>query len=37
LRWLTRDHPDLEEARAAAMKIVKDGRRAAEIQVAKNL
>jgi C4-dicarboxylate-specific signal transduction histidine kinase len=31
LRWLTRDHPDLEEARAAAMRIVKDGTRAAEI------
>ena len=31
VRWLTRDHPDLEEARAAAMRIVKDGTRAAEI------
>ena len=31
LRWLTRDHPDLEEARQAAMRIVKDGTRAAEI------
>jgi len=31
LRWLTRDEPDLEEARAAAMRIVKDGTRAAEI------
>jgi C4-dicarboxylate-specific signal transduction histidine kinase len=31
LRWLTRDHPDIEEARAAAMRIVKDGNRAAEI------
>jgi PAS domain S-box-containing protein len=31
LRWLTRDHPDLEEARAAAMRIIKDGTRAAEI------
>jgi signal transduction histidine kinase len=31
LRWLTRDHPDVEEARAAAMRIVKDGKRAAEI------
>jgi len=31
LRWLTRDHPDLEEARAAASRIVKDQRRAAEI------
>jgi PAS domain S-box-containing protein len=31
VRWLTRDHPDLEEARAAALRIVKDGTRAAEI------
>jgi len=31
LRWLTRDLPDLEEAREAAMRIVKDGTRAAEI------
>jgi C4-dicarboxylate-specific signal transduction histidine kinase len=31
LRWLTRDHPDVEEARAAAMRIAKDGTRAAEI------
>jgi C4-dicarboxylate-specific signal transduction histidine kinase len=31
LRWLTRDSPDLEEAREAAMRIVKDGTRAAEI------
>src|SRR5216684_2874737 len=31
LRWLTRDHPDVEEARAAAMRIVKDGMRAADI------
>src|SRR6266446_3435549 len=31
LRWLARDHPDLEEARAAAARIVKDGTRAAEI------
>jgi PAS domain S-box-containing protein len=31
LRWLTRDHPDVEEARAAAMRIVNDGTRAAEI------
>ncbi|PYT49389.1 MAG: hypothetical protein DMG44_10990, partial [Acidobacteria bacterium] len=30
-RWLTRDHPDVEEARAAAMRIVKDGTRAGEI------
>lgn len=31
LRWLTGEHPDLEEARAAAMRIVIDGKRAAEI------
>ena len=31
LRWLTRDHPDLEEARAAAARVVKDATRAAEI------
>jgi PAS domain S-box-containing protein len=31
LRWLAGDTPDLEEARAAAMRIVKDGRRAGEI------
>jgi PAS domain S-box-containing protein len=31
LRWLTRDQPDMEEARATAMRIVKDGTRAAEI------
>jgi PAS domain S-box-containing protein len=31
LRWLTRDHPDVEEARSAAMRIVKDGKRAGEI------
>src|SRR2546427_1484048 len=31
LRWLTRDHPDLEEAREAASRIVKDATRAAEI------
>jgi NO-binding membrane sensor protein with MHYT domain len=31
VRWLTRDPPNLEEARAAAMEIVKDGTRAAEI------
>jgi len=31
LRWLTRDHPDVEEARAAALRIVNDGTRAAEI------
>jgi PAS domain S-box-containing protein len=31
LRWLSRDQPDLEEARAAATRIVQDGRRAGEI------
>ena len=31
LRWLTREHPDLQEAREAAMRIVKDQTRAAEI------
>ena len=31
LRWLTRKHPDLEEAREATMRTVKDGARAAEI------
>jgi signal transduction histidine kinase len=31
LRWLARDRPDVEEARAAAIRIVKDGTRAAEI------
>ena len=31
LRWLARDQPDLEEARAAASRIVKDASRAAEI------
>jgi C4-dicarboxylate-specific signal transduction histidine kinase len=31
LRWLTREPPDLEEARAAASSIVKDARRAADI------
>jgi C4-dicarboxylate-specific signal transduction histidine kinase len=31
LRWLTRDHPDLEEACAAASRIVKDATRAAGI------
>src|SRR5258708_4844722 len=31
LRWLERDHPDLEEARAAASRIVKDATRAADI------
>ncbi len=31
LRWLAGDTPNLEEARAAAMRVVNDGRRAAEI------
>jgi C4-dicarboxylate-specific signal transduction histidine kinase len=31
VRWLATDTPNLEEARAAAMRIVKDGTRAAEI------
>jgi PAS domain S-box-containing protein len=31
LRWLTREHPDLKEAREAASRIVKDATRAAEI------
>jgi len=31
LRWLSRDQPDLEEARAAASRAVQDGRRAGEI------
>jgi len=31
LRWLARDHPDLEEAREAASRVVKDATRAAEI------
>jgi PAS domain S-box-containing protein len=31
MRWLTRDHPDLEEARAAAIRVVKDATRASEI------
>ena len=31
VRWLVADAPDLEEARAAAMRSVKDGMRAAEI------
>jgi NO-binding membrane sensor protein with MHYT domain len=31
LRWLAGDTPNLEEARAAALRIVKDGTRAAEI------
>jgi PAS domain S-box-containing protein len=31
LRWLARDHPDLEAAREASSRIVKDATRAAEI------
>jgi len=31
LRWLTRDHPDIEEALEAAMRMAKDATRAAEI------
>jgi PAS domain S-box-containing protein len=31
LRWLTRDHPNLEEARAAALRMVKDATRASDI------
>jgi len=31
LRWLTRDQPDVEEARQAASRVVKDATRAAEI------
>jgi PAS domain S-box-containing protein len=31
LRWLTREQPNVEEARAAALRIVNDGTRAAEI------
>src|ERR1700737_5653289 len=31
LRWLTREHPDGDEARAAASRIVKDATRAADI------
>ena len=31
LRWLNRDHPDVEEAREAASRIVKDATRAGEI------
>jgi len=31
LRWLSRDQPDLQEARAAASRMVQDGRRASEI------
>jgi C4-dicarboxylate-specific signal transduction histidine kinase len=31
LRWLARDQPDLEQARAAAVRIAQDGKRASEI------
>jgi C4-dicarboxylate-specific signal transduction histidine kinase len=31
MRWLARDHPDMEEAREAALRVVKDATRAAEI------
>src|SRR3981189_1024981 len=31
LRWLTRDHPDLEEAREASSRVVKDATRPAEL------
>jgi signal transduction histidine kinase len=31
VRWLAHDPPDLEEARAAALRVVDDGRRATEI------
>src|SRR5882762_5359339 len=31
LRWLTRDHPNLEEAREAVSRIIKDATRAADI------
>ncbi len=31
MRWLTRDHPDVEEAREAASRVIKDATRAAEI------
>jgi len=31
LRWLTRDCPDVEEAREAALRVIKDATRAAEI------
>jgi PAS domain S-box-containing protein len=31
LRWLARDPPDIEEARAAAMRIVQEGKRAVDI------
>jgi len=31
VRWLTRDHPDLEEAREAALGVVRNAKRAADI------
>jgi len=31
LRWLSRDHPDLDEAREAASRAIKDNTRAVEI------
>jgi hypothetical protein len=31
LRWLTRDDPDVEEAREAATRMAKDATRAAEV------
>jgi C4-dicarboxylate-specific signal transduction histidine kinase len=31
MRWLARDHPDMEEAREAALRVVKGATRAAEI------
>jgi PAS domain S-box-containing protein len=31
LRWLSRDHPDMQEAREAALRMVKDAARAADI------
>jgi PAS domain S-box-containing protein len=31
VRWLTRDQPDLEEARSAALRVVRDATRASEI------
>jgi C4-dicarboxylate-specific signal transduction histidine kinase len=31
VRWLTRNHPDVEEARSAASRLVKDATRAADI------
>jgi C4-dicarboxylate-specific signal transduction histidine kinase len=31
LRWLAREQPDMEEAREATMRVVKDGSRVAEI------